>query len=353
VKINEDRGVDSVPRSIDRRNHITAGAIDMSSTSLPDADHFSTLSTTALQDVMRRSATLPLATLLNRGGVTTDPARRRIWRDSYWKGSFARDNPMGWEERLLTPTRPGVPPYVGGRFWKRFDEVRNGEASSYIVNYGIRFLPGRATVRQVPYPDDRRRFVAAGDDVLLLTYRNQPYRIVYDVIKAVDDNHCVGVMHLGTFPRGREFATFVMTRNNYPFEKMAVPDHEALFSGSESSVPAADDVLGSWTGYVVFLAHPELALHNQFNPPFVRMTATRRDNAVNARGRFGLARFAGTVQFEGDCARLMRSGASAEEIRRIDRHTLIGRRVRTDRPGVAGLRYVLVRSDTSRQPANG
>jgi hypothetical protein len=342
-----------VPRSIDRRDHITVGALDMSSTALSDAEHFSTLSTPALQDVMRRSATLPLATLLNRGGVATALAGRRIWRDSYWKGSFAKDNPMGWEERLLTPVRPGAPPYVGGRFWKRFDVLRNGEASAYIVNYGIRLLPGRATVRQVAYPDDTRRFVAAGDDVLVLTYRNQPYRIVYDVIKAVDDNHCVGVMHLGTFPRGMEFATFVMTRNNYPLEKMTVPDHEALFSGGESSVPAADDVLGSWTGYVVFLRHPELALHNQFNPPLLNVTFTRRGAAVDGRGRFGLASFSGAVQFEGDCARLVRSGSSTEEIRRIDPQTLIGRRVKTDRPGVARLRYVLVRSDASRQRVNG
>src|SRR5215212_5528734 len=105
-KINPRRAVDSV----------APFSTHMTNSSVSEADYLSTLSTSALQDVMRGASTLPVATLLNRQGVTIDFPQRRIWRDSYWKGSFAKDTPMGWEERLLTPIRPDTPPYAGGRF---------------------------------------------------------------------------------------------------------------------------------------------------------------------------------------------------------------------------------------------
>src|SRR5919108_5896255 len=54
-------------------------------------DYFSTRPTVELQTILRETPTLPLATLLNHGGVEIDYANRRIWRDSFWKGSFAQD----------------------------------------------------------------------------------------------------------------------------------------------------------------------------------------------------------------------------------------------------------------------
>ena len=92
------------------------------------------------------------------------------------------------------------------------------------------YLPGKPLVKQIKYPDSNRKFVKKGDDVLLLSYTNDPYRRVYDVIKAIDENNCLGVMHVGQFPTGVEVATFVMVRHNYPFEKMSVPDHHAIFA---------------------------------------------------------------------------------------------------------------------------
>jgi hypothetical protein len=306
------------------------------------ADHLSTLRTRELQDIMRAARTLPLESLLNHGAVTIDPATRRIVRDSFWKGSFAKDTLLGWEERLATPIRANRPAYTGGRFWKRFDDIHDGHAFGYVINYGVTFLPGRPKVRQLPYPDDTRRYVRADDAVLLLSYLNPPYRIVYDLIKVVDANNCIGVMHLGKFPRGREFATFVLARNNYPFVKMAVPDHDAIFASTDQSrVPAPADLAGSWTGYLVFLERPDLALHNQFNLPLLRFGFN--PGGSEARVRFIAASSTKQVRREDGVIRLTDGTASADEIRQIDADTLIGRRVRQGSGDVVR-RYVLERT---------
>lgn len=291
---------------------------------------------------MRDASSLPLPTLLNTGRVTVDYAARRIWRDSYWKGSFAKNTPMGFEERILTPVRREPPYYTGGRFWKRFDTIEGEYARGWIVNYGMAFLPGKPIVRQLPYPDDTRGYARRGDEVLLLTYTNQPYKIVYDLIKCVDENNCVGVMHLGTFPRGRVFATFVMARNNYPFEKMAAPDHDHIFDGGHARAPSAADIAGAWRGHVVFHKQPDAALHNQFNPPLMRVEFRASANGTEARMRTGLLSTIRKAEFGSD--RLSLKGHSLiDEIRLLDRDMLIGRRVS---PGLAAprLRYVLTRA---------
>jgi hypothetical protein len=127
-------------------------------------DYLSTRSTRELHNIFRDTPSLPLASLLNRGDVTVDYESQRVWRDSYWKGSFARDALLGWEERLATPIGKHGPHFAGGRFWKRFDEIRGDEAVGHVVNYGLAFLPGRARVRQLRYPDDKRPYVRAGDE---------------------------------------------------------------------------------------------------------------------------------------------------------------------------------------------
>src|SRR5205823_229541 len=199
-------------------------------------DEFSTRPAQELQSILRDTPTQPLETLLNHGGVVIDYEYRRIWRDSFWNGSFDKDSLLGWEERFRNAGLGGGVAgtgslFAGGSFWKRFDSIENGQATGYVVNYQIDFLPGKPVVKRVSYPDNNRKYFRAGDEALLLNYTNDPYRMVYDTFKAIDKNNCIGVMHLGEFPHGVEFATFVMARNNYPFEKMSVPDHQAIFNG--------------------------------------------------------------------------------------------------------------------------
>jgi hypothetical protein len=53
------------------------------------ADDFSTRPTVELQTIQRESPSLPLAMLLNHRGVEIDNANRRIWGDSFLKGSLS------------------------------------------------------------------------------------------------------------------------------------------------------------------------------------------------------------------------------------------------------------------------
>jgi hypothetical protein len=202
-------------------------------------DFFSTVPTKDLQAILRSRETLPINKLINTGAVRIDFANQRIWRDIYWKGSFAADSLLGWEERVRTESlHPEVYQhgkiFAGGTFWKRFDKVENGVATGEVVNYNIQWLPGDPEVRTVSYPDDRRAYFQRGQAILLLHYRNDPYRQVYDTIKIIDPNNAVGVMHIGDFPNGVEFATFVLARYNYPFELATDEDRKLIAAGPGS-----------------------------------------------------------------------------------------------------------------------
>jgi cholesterol oxidase len=300
-------------------------------------DDFSTRPTVELQTILRESPTLPLPTLLNQGGVEIDYEKRRIYRDSFWKGSFAKDTLMGLEEKIRNAALSGetaktTARYAGGSFWKRFDEIRDGQAVGYVVNYELHFLPGKPVVKQVKYPDNNRKYFKAGDEVFLLTYTNEPYRVVYDVIKAIDKNNCIGVMHLGTFPAGVESATFVMARHNYPFEKMAVPDHQAIFTGDHVRVPAAAEIAGTWEGNLIFLTRPDISLLNQLNSVAFRLRFIPTANGVEGRFRFGLISGKKEVEFTDEFVRLIEASGFQDEIRLLDANTMIGKWVFPSQP---------------------
>jgi cholesterol oxidase len=292
-------------------------------------DDFSTRRTAELQTILRESPTLPLSTLLNHGGVEIDYANRRIWRDSFWKGSFAKDTLLGWEERLRgaalgRAAERAAASYAGGSFWKRFDQLQGDQVTGYVVNYELDFLPGKPVVRAVTYPDSNRKYFKAGDQVLLLTYTNEPYRIVYDVIKVIDQRNCIGVMHLGEYPHGLEFATFVMARHNYPFENMSVPDHQAIFHGDHARAPSPTEIAGAWEGRLIFLTRPDVSLLNQFNPVAFHVRFVPTGTGVEARFRFGLISGQNEVEFTDEFVRLIDSTRFQDEIRVIDPETMIG-----------------------------
>jgi hypothetical protein len=212
------------------RNEVARGA--------ETADYFSTVPAAELQAILRRSQTLPIEKLVNTRTVRIDVPQQRIFRDVYWKGSFAADSLLGWEERERTGNlHPEVyqhgKTFAGGSFWKRFDQVKNGVAAGQVVNYNIEWLPGVAEVRTVPYPNGKRAYFRKGQPILLLNYRNDPYRPVYDTFKIIDEENVIGVMHIGEFPNGVEFATFVMARHNYPFEMATDEDRKLIAAASK------------------------------------------------------------------------------------------------------------------------
>lgn len=231
-------------------------------------DSFSTETTESLQAILREQPTLEVAKLANHGGVRIDIPKHRIFRDMFWKGSFAKDTLAGGEERLraaalgLTAAHLGVQ-FTRGAFWKKFDTVGQGQ----VVNYDQHWLPGEPEIREVEYPNEGRRYFRKGDKLILLTYKNDPYRMVYDTMKVIDEDNVIGVMHIGQFPDGIEFATFTMARHNYPLELMSVEDFNLLIADPAVHAPnSAAEVAGEWTGRLITLAHPTVSLLTNTNP---------------------------------------------------------------------------------------
>ena len=293
-------------------------------------DYFSTRPTVDLQSILRNTPTLPLDALLNTGKVRIDFDNRRIFRDCFWKGSFAEDTLLGWEERIRNAALGndarklgGI--FAGGSFWKRFDRIENGAARGHVVNYDLAFLPGDPEVRQVQYPNDSRRYFRSGDPILLLRYRNDPYRPVYDAIKVIDENNAIGVMHLGSFPDGIEFASFVMARHNYPFEKMSVEDHRLVFSDPRSRVPSVAELEGTWEGRLIFLTRPNVSLLNQATPVLFRLEFRKSGRKLEARYRFGLTSAASAVEMTPEATRLVDPSGFQTELRMIDNDMLLAR----------------------------
>jgi hypothetical protein len=283
-------------------------------------DYFSTRKTSELQDVLRRTPTLGIENLINTGKVHVDFEQQRIYRDVFWKGSFAEDSLLGREERLRNkvlgkPEREASQPFTGGSFWKRFDRVENGVAYGYVVNYEMSALPGRPEVRTTEYPDARRSYFTKADKILLLNYTNHPYKLVYDTIKIIDEQNAIGVMHLGTFPSGVEFSTFVMARHNYPFAHMSIPDHEMLFADPRASVASPGQLKGRWEGHLIFVTKPEVTLSNQLSPALFQIEFEAQDGRTSAACRTGSTEF----------TRIADGPAIAREMRMLGPDTVLGR----------------------------
>ena len=250
-------------------------------------DFFSTQPSADLQAILKDTTTLPLDKLLNRGGVRYDIPGKRVHRDAFWKGSFAKDSLLGWSERatqsLLNGAVQVTGNFTGGGFWKRFDSLNAGVAKGHVVNYELAALPGLPEVRSVIYPDNVRPYFKKGDEVLLLTYTNDPYKMVYDTIKVIDENNAIGVMHIGDFPNGIVIATFTMARHNYPFENMAVQDHDALFDSAEARQPSPADLLHTWQGRAAYLDTPDTSLRNQAAPVLFQVRFEQQGGELTAK----------------------------------------------------------------------
>jgi hypothetical protein len=263
-------------------------------------DFFSTRPASELQKILHDTPGRALDQLTNTGSVRIDYNQQRIFHDSFWKGSFAADSLLGWEERVRTAVLGSNADaagrlFAGGSFWKRFDAVQNGVAKGFVVNYELHALPGLPEVRQVTYPDDRRPYFKKGDPVLLLTYTNDPYRMVYDTIKVIDEQNAIGVMHMGTFPNGVEFASFVMARNNYPFENMSLEDHARILADSRNAAPSPGSFTGKWSGRVISVPSTTATLANQASPVLFEVTFAVQNGQTVGQFRVGPVEFSQAV----------------------------------------------------------
>jgi len=276
----ETAGAGSGSSAAGRASDAAKLAIDVGAEILRGAatpDYFSSRAGKDLQAILRDSPpTLPIETLVNTGAVSLDLPNWRVNRDLFWKGSFAKDSLVGFEERLrdlLDSERGNAATFARGAFWKRFDAVKDGVATGYVVNYDLQALPGDPVVRTVAYPDGQRRYFHKGDTILLLTYRNDPYKPVYDAIKIIDNNNAIGVMHLGEFPNGLEFATFVMARYSYPLDRMSIDDYRAIAQQSGAQTVDIKFLQGRWNGSLILQQHPNTALLSPPTPVTFELSA--------------------------------------------------------------------------------
>jgi cholesterol oxidase len=251
-------------------------------------DFFSTRTTEEIQAVLREQPTLPLDKLINRQTVNIDIAKSRVFRDCFWKGSFAKDSLPG----IIQPQQQVGRIFTGGGYWKRFDGIKDGALAGHVVNYELKWLPGDPEVREIAYPNDSRRYIRKGDKALLLTYKNPPYQQVYDLIKVIDENNSVGVMHIGDFPNGMEFATFVMSRHNYPLTAMSADDHRLLMTDARTTDPTAAAIAGNWEGRLILLPNANLSLVNQHNPVVFRCSFAADGSAQYKLGGLTFAKSA-------------------------------------------------------------
>jgi hypothetical protein len=123
-----------------------------------------------------------------------------------------------------------------------------------------------------------------------------------------------------------EFATFVMARHNYPFEKMSVEDHNLIFADSRTRVPEPAQLEGEWDGYVVFITRPSTSLLNQANPVAFRL-AFRKTAEGKIEGRYRLRLLSGGMEVEHtpEFVQLIDFTTFHDEIRMIDSETLVGK----------------------------
>jgi len=138
-------------------------------------------------------------------------------------------------------------------------------------------------------------------------------------------------MHLGEFPNGMEFSMFVMSRHNYPFEKMSVEDHNLIFSDPHVTVPQAADLEGEWDGYTVFITRPSTTLLNQANPVTFRLSFHQAPGGkIEGRYRLGLLNGEMEVARTNEFVQLIDFTSFHDEIRMIDHDALIGKWVSPD-----------------------
>ena len=131
--------------------------------------------------------------------------------------------------------------------------------------------------------------------------------MVYDPIKVIDEQNAIGVMHLGKFPNGIEFSTFVMARQNYPFENMSAPDAEALLKDSRADGSSGGGCGRRWDGHLISLKTPDTSLLNQVSPVLFQATFQGGQAKCSAAG----------VQFG--------AGFNASELRLLGPKTLLGK----------------------------
>lgn len=226
-----------------------------------------------------------------------DPQTQMISNNTHWKGFFPRDADV-----------PGTLTHFFGGFWKRFGRGPSGvEGTTHPY-----LIPVRAANRAVDIqtPDFGK--------AIRLDYTGPPYNIFHDLLKVVNENILLGKAFLIEPNRASQVLSFSMARR-YPFEFMTTEDHAMVYD--RMTKPELDTMVGVWDGQLVSdstWTDPLFRFHYYFDGK------TLKNDYVFNRTLAGTG-----VAHKTDDHLEMQDITEMfhDEIRQVDRNTMIGRYV--------------------------
>jgi uncharacterized protein YndB with AHSA1/START domain len=169
---------------------------------------------------------LPMQTLVNKGGREIDVPNKMIYSDLYWKGIYPPDS--------LAPAW-----IFQNGFNKRFS-MENGMLKGLTSTFDDT-IKGENKLSMVD-PNDPSRGV-------LLEYLAPEYALFYDMLKITSTDVVVGKAFTGRYPHGVLLLNFTMARR-YSFDFMSDADHRELWE-KYGKAPDVGALAGEWEGRMV------------------------------------------------------------------------------------------------------
>ncbi|MCC6858342.1 MAG: GMC family oxidoreductase [Bryobacterales bacterium] len=267
-----------------------------------------------LERVFRRSETLPISAIVNKGGAPqVDLAAGEIRNDTAWKGFFPKRHILnGLSSALFTG------------FKKRFF-LENGRYVGVTSDTDGR-IRARNSLEEIKL--DKAQGSLEPGRYILLRYLDFPWQGFYDIFKIITPDLLIGRVYLGEFPNGTRMFTFPMTRR-YSIARMSVEDHRTLFE--QAAVPAKEDLAGAWRMDVVSNA-------NQAGGAAYLSFEVKPDGRLESRYQLmGLIEGLVMPSFARDHFRLNDFTPFHDEIRRVSGDLMVGKWITDLPPGAPAL----------------
>jgi uncharacterized protein YndB with AHSA1/START domain len=169
---------------------------------------------------------LPMETLVNKGGRDIDVPGKTIYSDRCWKGIYPPDSlAPAWIFQNGFNKRFSMEGGTLKGLTSTFDDTVKGENKLSLVD-----------------PGDQSKGV-------LLEYTAPQYSLFYDLLKITSEDVVVGKAFTGKYPHGSLLLNFTMARR-YSFDFMSDEDHRELWE-KHGKEPDAGVLVGEWEGRMV------------------------------------------------------------------------------------------------------
>jgi uncharacterized protein YndB with AHSA1/START domain len=169
---------------------------------------------------------LPMQTLVNKGGREIDVPGKVIYSDLFWKGIYPPDSlAPAWIFQNGFNKRFAVEDGTLKGLTSTFDDTIKGENKLSMID-----------------PNDQSKGV-------ILEYVAPQYSLFYDILKITSDDMVVGKAFTGKYPHGVHLLNFTMARR-YSFDFMSDEDHRELWE-KYGKMPDVRLLAGEWEGRMV------------------------------------------------------------------------------------------------------